>query len=379
MRLTCPNCGAQYEVPDAVIPAAGRDVQCSNCGDTWFQAPPDGASGPVEAPALTPGIAPAPRVSPRRPRSQADSAPRPDEAAAPGLTGDGAGFEGTDPYGAETPPAPEPEGEPGSEPMTWPEVEPQAEPEVEPAPEEIAAAPDAEATPEETPESWTEAAAEPAPAPAPEDDAEEEDEESTPAPLFANARRRELDPAVRDVLREEAEHEAKVRAQQGGGLESQPELGLADPESSTDRREREARARMARLRGKPTPDSAQDSGDDAQAEEPHAASRRDLLPDIEEINSSLRSRSQRVEMEAEYEAEDPAVRRNFRRGFTLPIFFAAFGVLLYINAPRIAAQLPQTAPALRGYVGAVDQGRVWLDANVRELIAWIEDKTGGEG
>ena len=39
MRLICPNCGAQYEVDDAVIPDAGRDVQCSNCGHTWFQQP----------------------------------------------------------------------------------------------------------------------------------------------------------------------------------------------------------------------------------------------------------------------------------------------------------------------------------------------------
>ena len=41
MRLTCPNCGAQYEVPAEVIPESGRDVQCSNCGDTWFQTHPD--------------------------------------------------------------------------------------------------------------------------------------------------------------------------------------------------------------------------------------------------------------------------------------------------------------------------------------------------
>ena len=41
MRLTCPNCGAQYEVPDQVIPLDGRDVQCSNCGGTWFQDHPD--------------------------------------------------------------------------------------------------------------------------------------------------------------------------------------------------------------------------------------------------------------------------------------------------------------------------------------------------
>ena len=41
MRLICPNCSAQYEVPADVIPAEGRDVQCSNCQETWFQTHPD--------------------------------------------------------------------------------------------------------------------------------------------------------------------------------------------------------------------------------------------------------------------------------------------------------------------------------------------------
>lgn len=40
MRLNCPNCAAQYEVPEEVIPEDGRDVQCSACGDTWFQLHP---------------------------------------------------------------------------------------------------------------------------------------------------------------------------------------------------------------------------------------------------------------------------------------------------------------------------------------------------
>ncbi len=37
MRLICPNCVAQYEVDENVIPAEGRDVQCANCGHNWFQ------------------------------------------------------------------------------------------------------------------------------------------------------------------------------------------------------------------------------------------------------------------------------------------------------------------------------------------------------
>lgn len=37
MRLICPNCDAQYDIADDVIPEGGRDVQCSNCTHTWFQ------------------------------------------------------------------------------------------------------------------------------------------------------------------------------------------------------------------------------------------------------------------------------------------------------------------------------------------------------
>ena len=36
MLIKCPNCNAQYEVPNDIIPAAGRDVQCSSCSKTWF-------------------------------------------------------------------------------------------------------------------------------------------------------------------------------------------------------------------------------------------------------------------------------------------------------------------------------------------------------
>ena len=36
MLIKCPNCNAQYEVPNDIIPAAGRNVQCSSCSKTWF-------------------------------------------------------------------------------------------------------------------------------------------------------------------------------------------------------------------------------------------------------------------------------------------------------------------------------------------------------
>jgi predicted Zn finger-like uncharacterized protein len=36
MLITCPNCGAEYEVADGMIPPAGRHVQCSACHTRWF-------------------------------------------------------------------------------------------------------------------------------------------------------------------------------------------------------------------------------------------------------------------------------------------------------------------------------------------------------
>lgn len=44
MRLTCPRCGAQYEIPEAVIPAGGREVECSACSNVWHQPAPTGAA-----------------------------------------------------------------------------------------------------------------------------------------------------------------------------------------------------------------------------------------------------------------------------------------------------------------------------------------------
>jgi predicted Zn finger-like uncharacterized protein len=36
MRLTCPSCGSEYEVPDGMVPVAGRHVQCTACHTRWF-------------------------------------------------------------------------------------------------------------------------------------------------------------------------------------------------------------------------------------------------------------------------------------------------------------------------------------------------------
>jgi predicted Zn finger-like uncharacterized protein len=36
MLVNCPNCGAEYDVAEGMIPPAGRHVQCSACHTRWF-------------------------------------------------------------------------------------------------------------------------------------------------------------------------------------------------------------------------------------------------------------------------------------------------------------------------------------------------------
>jgi len=62
MRITCPNCGAQYEVDARVIPDLGRDVQCSNCGHTWFQRPQSAVAASVRRVVEDPPVSPGPEA-----------------------------------------------------------------------------------------------------------------------------------------------------------------------------------------------------------------------------------------------------------------------------------------------------------------------------
>lgn len=39
MRLTCPNCAAEYEIAANLVPPDGRHVQCTACHTRWFARP----------------------------------------------------------------------------------------------------------------------------------------------------------------------------------------------------------------------------------------------------------------------------------------------------------------------------------------------------
>lgn len=166
---------------------------------------------------------------------------------------------------------------------------------------------------------------------------------------------RGLDESLLAVLREEAERETQARAREVAvPLETQGELGLdnapADPISQAARR----LAELAEIDTEP-------------ADRPRQAKGRDLLPDIEEINSTLRPGGEFVGAEA----MAPPDRRSgtgFRSGFTLALLIGMLLVLGYLMAPRLAAQMPGLAPALDGYVAAVDAARLWLDGLIQRAV-----------
>jgi predicted Zn finger-like uncharacterized protein len=257
MRLTCPNCRAQYEVADSAIPARGRDVQCSSCGHAWFERPPE-----VSDPEPVPAAAPAARVT----------TPSTDTAA----------------------PAPKP-------------VEPKAETPAEPA--------------------------------------------LSPAP------KRAIDPAVAEILRAEAAREARERRQEAEtGLQSQEEFSFDQ-------------ALATRSDAAPVAEDTDTPG--AATARRTEVPRRDLLPDIEEINSSLRAKSVlragAADAMTEEELEERARRgRGFRLGFSSILLVALFALLLYSYADVIVRTVPALGGPMEAYVEQVNALRLWLDGRMAE-------------
>ena len=255
MRITCPNCGAQYDVPDEAIPAVGRDVECSACDTSWFFVPP------VAQPER---VKPSPEVAEGREADAPDAGP-----------------------GTEAPPAPQP--------------------------------------------------------------------------------KRDLDPSVAEILREEADRERAAR--KADALEVQTDLNLpptaasaflASPESVP--QDASVERALTAVKQPATPGKP--------------ASRRDLLPDIEEINSTLRSTTDRDVARGDLSPDAPMrghQRRSFRRGTLFAFILAACAAAVYVFAPDLSQRVPEVEPYLSEYVRAVDAARVWLETQAAALIAWAQD------
>lgn len=311
MRLVCPNCGAQYEVDDRVIPDNGRDVQCSSCGHGWYQMPAH-----VEA---------------------ADKAVARDVDEAPDLDD-----EAID--------------------ETFDEAEEAVE--------------DGGPEPDSVPESH--------------DDEDVEDDEDGAAPEMPSAPRRPLDDDLRSILQEEAEREMEARATERGheteAIEIQPELGLDEAPGEDAARLRAERDNTTAFEDEDeadTPSSdatvAWDEDDDevdvaglqaaaiaagtaAPAGDDKKA-RRELFPDIDEINSTLDSHGGFSEPDEHDDSDDRP--GGFGRGFFVVIIVVAFLLALYLVAPQLAQNVPALEPVLSAYAGAIDTLRGLIYGMVR--------------
>ena len=298
MRLICPNCAACYEIEATLIPAGGRDVQCSACGHAWFQA------------------------------------------------------------SAEEPRRAEPEPEPV-------EAQPAARDRV----------------------------------------AEEPADGSPDAPAAPPGRPRNIDPAVLDILRSEAEFEARARRSEAAGLESQVELGL--PEAPPARANRTAPGADGGPAGTRLRDERENPADGAPAGpapslhepteprvpyRPVGPSQSVLDPDEEDAPeraapSSRRRRSRFPDPDSfdlpdhdpnganpESSLEEvPEIRRmgGFRWGFLLAVGLLVLTTLLYLGADNLRGLLPAADPLLDGFVALVDGWRIWINDQIRALIVLL--------
>lgn len=173
--------------------------------------------------------------------------------------------------------------------------------------------------------------------------------------------RQEIDPAILEILRAEADREARLRRTEADPVESQPEMAL-DPEPETPARA-ERRAELA---------DAVDAFEADGAPQRRMGAARDLFPDIDQINSTLRDTGDRSEAEADASDIDtidtaPRRRRGNRLGFVLALCLAGASAALYGNADSLEVAVPALAPMLESYVIAVDAARFWLDGMAQRL------------
>ncbi len=190
-------------------------------------------------------------------------------------------------------------------------------------------------------------------------------------PPADNAPRPGLDAGVMAILREEAAHEAEARRAEAAGrenvagdrMQARPASGIAAPAVSASPGGSERQPDMA-------------GGEDHDTLSPsRPVARRDLLPDVEDINSTLQPDAG-LDPDAEVDALPDLTRRNaFRSGFLLALLLLALALAVYALAPVIAARLPWARASLEAYVALVDGLREWLNA----LMSAAGDRLDGSG
>ena len=260
MLLVCPNCGAQYEVPEDHIPKKyGRDVQCSACNHTWFQTHP--------AQDLQPA-----------PQAESEDHGSSDEPS-----------QGFDPSQA-------------------------SEPEV----------------------------------------SLEASSAGTGPQMPPLRQRRSLHPSVAGVLREEAKREVEERGSNA------PQVPESPARSGSSDQAREADMDMQALET-----LYQNS------EKTAKSTRGALLPDIDEINSTLSTSG--TEWPSDTDASKEIAQKGQRRlGFLLGIAIIVAAAALYYFADRLGNRIPSLQQPLELYQQWINNMRIVLDQWIRQAIDWLQ-------
>jgi hypothetical protein len=193
---------------------------------------------------------------------------------------------------------------------------------------------------------------------------------------------RPVDQAILDVLREESAREiTQRRAETRPVIESQTEFGLqgadsnapsyarpGEPASAYDSGPISATAeKVARLKGvsAPPPHAPAASG------APAASKRSDLLPGIDEINSSLRPASEKRPGAGAAVAKTMPGKAGFGRGFMFGLLIWALIVAGYVMAPELSRQIPAIASLLGAFVAFVDGIRTAIAQMIGQLVAML--------
>ncbi len=189
-------------------------------------------------------------------------------------------------------------------------------------------------------------------------DAEEVSESSEPPQPRIPAR--ELDASIARILREEAAREQSAREQEvSGGLEVQADLGLEQAPAEASKEQ--TRDRIGPMRGQP----------EAPSEKQDAPARRDLLPDIEEISSSLGGEEGLASPSAQSAASSEQNARGFRTGFLLAVLIFITATVIYLTAHDISQSIPSLEGPLASYVDMVNAGRLQLAEQFSSLKDWL--------
>jgi predicted Zn finger-like uncharacterized protein len=318
MRLICPVCSAQYDVDADLIPPGGRDVECSACGKVWF-------------------------VGPGRLRATAS------EHATDADRGRAAGASASDPGEAEgAADAGAAEGVTVAQTVV-------ARPTVTPAIAGILRA-----------------------------EAERERANRAAGARAALERQEDMqEPEGRGAGTAEADITAQTGSATTGARGEADELAAAIKKIVTEETTPTARPEPAPVVEDvppPRPAVSIEVPEAAvRAVEPppevpaptSTASRRDRLPDIEEISSTL---SPAPVLPPPHDVAPRARRRSgggFRLGIGLALILASVLAMVYLNAQRIIAALPESEPYIRTYTTAVDESRLWLDVQLQHLLKQI--------